>query len=246
MWTNFSISPAAKTAAVAIQSLRLSALADTLSAPGNGSQVRRNGRIVLFGLTAAQNRDVGILEDADGLWGILHANLHPLAQQVNLHHSTAAFGGIHKGFQLGAGADQVFVGILLIFQAAHQAAAGAGNLGGIQGQILGLGHFDGHRLEVLQEAGTAEGPAADTQAAHHLSLVPDADLPQFNAGVEHGGQVLHQFPEVHPLIGGEIEQDFAAVKAIIERAGIILSFTIFPFSEKKVLTSASAQKTSRT
>ena len=53
----------------------------------------------------------------------------------------------------------------------------------IQGQVLGLGHFDGHRLELVQEGGAAEGLAADAQPAQQLGLVPDADLPQLNAGV---------------------------------------------------------------
>ena len=30
--------------------------------------------------------------------------------------------------------------------------------------------------------------------------------------MENGGQILHQLPEVHPLVGGEVEQNLAAVK----------------------------------
>ena len=36
-------------------------------------------------------------------------------------------------------------------------------------------------------------------------LVPDADLPQLDAGPEHAGQVPHQLPEVHPAVGGKEE-----------------------------------------
>ncbi len=57
-----------------------------------------------------------------------------------------------------------------------------------------------------------KGLPADAQTSHHLGLVPDADLPQLNAGMEHACQVLDQLPEVHPLVRGEIEEDLAAVK----------------------------------
>ena len=33
--------------------------------------------------------------------------------------------------------------------------------------------------------------------------------------MEDAGQVLDQFPEVHPLVGGEVEQDLAAVKGAL-------------------------------
>ena len=62
-----------------------------------------------------------------------------------------------------------------------------------------LGHFDGNRLEIVQELGTAEGPAADAQTAYHLRLVPDADLPELNPGAENPRQIFHQLPEVHPI-----------------------------------------------
>ena len=60
-----------------------------------------------------------------------------------------------------------------------------------------------------------KGLAADAQAADHLGLVADADLPQLDAGAEHAGQVLDQLAEVHAAIGGEEKQDLAAVKATL-------------------------------
>ena len=92
---------------------------------------------------------------------LFHPHLHTLPQQIHFHYCAPAIGGIHKGFRLGAGAQQIFVSFLLIFEAAHKAAAGAGDLGGIQAQILGLCHFDGYRLEIVQEGGAAEGTTAD-------------------------------------------------------------------------------------
>ena len=59
----------------------------------------------------------------------------------------------------------------------------------------------------------AQQTAADAQSPHHLGLVTDADLPQFDAGAENPRQIPHQFPEVHPPVGGEKENNLGAVKA---------------------------------
>ena len=110
---------------------------------------------------------------------------------------------------------QVLIGLLFILQAAHQPPAGAGDLGGIEGEVLGLCHLNGYRLELVQELGTAEGPAADAQAAQHLGLVPHTDLPQLDAGMDGAGQVLHQGPEVHPAFRREEEEHLVSLKAVL-------------------------------
>ena len=104
---------------------------------------------------------------------------------------------------------------MLVPQAAHQTAAAAADLGGVEGKALLLGHPDGHRLEILQKPAAAEGLAAQADASHHLALVPHADLPQLDPHVEGAGQVLHQLPEVHPAVGGEVEGDFGVVGGIL-------------------------------
>ena len=111
--------------------------------------------------------------------------------------------------------DQGFIGVLLVFKTAHEASAGAGDLGGVQAQILGLRHFNGYGLEILQKFPAAEGTSADAQTPDQLGLVPHADLPQLDAGVESPGQILDQLPEIHPLVGGEVKQDLAAVKGAL-------------------------------
>ena len=188
-----------------------------LAVTGNGSQICRDGRIILFGLTAAQNRNICIGEGVNHFRLVFHFDLDPLAEQVNFHHSTPTLRGVHKGFGLGGGAEQIFISVLLVFQAAHQSAAGAGNFGGIQAEILGFCHFDRHRLEIIQEACTAEGASADTQTAYHLCLVPDTDLPQLNAGMEGACQGLDQLSEVYPFVSGEEEENPAAVKGAFRR-----------------------------
>ena len=91
-------------------------------------------------------------------------------------------------------------------------------LAGFRDEVLGLGHLDGHGDEIVHILAAAEGTAADAQAAQHLRLVPDADLAQLDAGVEDGGQVLYQLPEIHPAVGGEEKEQLAAVKAAFRRA----------------------------
>ena len=146
---------------------------------------------------------------------VIQADVHRLLQHVYVADVAGAVRRQDEGVVLGQALNGILIGVLLIFQAAHQAAAGAGDLGGVQAQILGLGHLDGYGQELVHELGAAEGPAADAQAADHLGLVTDADLPQLDAGAEHAGQILHQLTEVHPPVGGEEEQDLAAVKAAL-------------------------------
>ena len=62
-------------------------------------------------------------------------------------------------------AVQLLVGLLLMLQAAHQSAAYAGNLRRVQGQVLLLGHLDGHRHEIRQVGMAAQGSAADADTA---------------------------------------------------------------------------------
>src|SRR5699024_3287947 len=73
---------------------------------------------------------------------------------------------------------------------------------------------DGNRSELRQIGMAAEGTAADTDASQDFGLIPDADLAQFNPGLEDRGQILYQFPEVHPPVRGNIEQDFVVVKGV--------------------------------
>ena len=55
----------------------------------------------------------------------------------------------------------------------------------------------------------------DTGWKSSRKLAQQKDLPQLDAGMEDAGQVLHQLPEVHPLVGGEVEENFAAVKGAL-------------------------------
>ena len=164
-------------------------------------------------LAVAQDLDFTGVVGFQILRRAVQADLHPLLQQLHALHIAGAVGGLDEGLHLGHPLGGVLIGVLLVLEAAHQPPAGAGDLGGVQAQVLGLGHLDGHGQEPVQELGAAEGPPADAKAADHLGLVPDADLPQLDSGAEDGGQVPDQLPEVHPPVGGEVEHDFVAVKA---------------------------------
>src|SRR5699024_12346069 len=91
-------------------------------------------------------------------------------------------------------AVQVLVGGLLIPQAAHQAAAAAADLGGVEGEALLLGHPDGDGLEVPQKAAAAEGLAEQADATHHLAIVTHADLAQIDPHMDGAGQDLDTLP----------------------------------------------------
>ena len=173
----------------------------------------RNGDALPAALAVAQDADLTVVIALQRLRRAVQADLHRLPQQIHALHVAGAVRRLDEGLHLGHPLGGVLIDILLIFQAAHQPPAGAGDLGGVQAEVLGLGHFDGHRQEAVQELGAAEGPAADAQAADHLGLVPHADLPQLDPGPEHAGQVPHQLPEIHPAVGGEVKDDLAAVKA---------------------------------
>ena len=175
----------------------------------------RNGDALPAALAVAQNAHLTVVIALQRLRRTVQADLHGLPQQVHALHIAGAVRRLNKGFCLGHPLGCVLIDVLLVFQAAHQPPAGAGDLGGIEGEVLGLCHLNGYRLELVQELGTAEGPAADAQAAQHLGLVPHTDLPQLDAGMDGAGQVLHQGPEVHPAFRREEEEHLVSLKAVL-------------------------------
>ena len=105
------------------------------------------------------------------------------AEQIDLHGCSVSVFGFNKGTLLRNLLDQILIGLLLITQTAHQAAAAAGDLGGVKGEGLNLGHLGGDGMKVVQKLTAAVGTAADPEATQHLCLVPDADLSEFDAVV---------------------------------------------------------------
>src|SRR5438093_4178588 len=65
-------------------------------------------------------------------------------------------------------------------------------------------------MEVLEPGRTAQRSPAWPAAIQAPGLFPQADLAQLDARTKTSRQVAHQRPEVHPLLGGEIEGDAVA------------------------------------
>ena len=62
---------------------------------------------------------------------------------------------------------------------------------------------------------TAERSAADSDAAHHLSLIPDTDLAQLYSGAEYRCQILYELPEVNSAVRCKVKQQLVSVKGIL-------------------------------
>src|SRR5512140_155687 len=108
------------------------------------------------------------------------------------------------------------VEVEFVAEAALEPAAHPGELGRRQGKVLLLRHLERDRLEFADPGRTAERPPAHAHPAVPAGFVPDADLPQLDPGPEDRRQVLHQFPEVDPLLGGEVERDPVAVELVLD------------------------------
>ena len=149
--------------------------------------------------------------------GVPHrdAHAHFFTQYIDGRDIADSVRRFHFLAHLGHALSCLLVIVLLIFEAAHQAVADSGNLGRVKGQVLLLGHFDGHRLEIHQELTAADGAAAGAEPAEHFRLVPNADLAQLDSRLEHAGQALDQKAEIHASVSGKVKGDLGAVKRIL-------------------------------
>jgi hypothetical protein len=66
---------------------------------------------------------------------------------------------------------------------------------------------------MIQVTRTAQWAPAGSQTAHHLRLVPNADLPHLNSGSKLPNQILHQFPEINSSFRCKKNDGLAAVKS---------------------------------
>ena len=145
-----------------------------------------------------------LYQNADGLLQNIDALDNPLRAVLHLHD-------ISEAWQVFI---QIFISLLLIFQAAHKPAADAGYLRRIQGQVLLLCHFDGYRGEIGEIGMTAQRTAADSYSSQQLCLIPDANLPEFDSGLEYCRQFPNQLPEIHPSIRGKVKKKLFVIKRI--------------------------------
>jgi hypothetical protein len=124
---------------------------------------------------------------------------------------------VYPGAFLGNLAAGFAVEVVFVGEAAEEAAAGAGDFHGVEGQVLVLGHFDGHGLEFVRDCVAAVAAAANPQAAHDPGLVPDADLAQLYPHLEDAHEVLYQLPKIHPVFRSKEKKYLRFLKQIMNR-----------------------------
>ena len=146
----------------------------------------------------------------------IHEDAHCLAEHIDaLHQSAQAVFSLYFVADFGKAPIQFFIGLGLVLEAAHQTPADAGDLAGIEREILLLGHLDGDRDKITHPGMTAQRSAADAVAAQYFGLVADADLAQFDAGAEYACQVLDQVAKVHAPVRRKVKEHLAVVKSIL-------------------------------
>jgi hypothetical protein len=91
------------------------------------------------------------------------------------------------------------VEVMLVPEAAEQAATPAGNLRRVERQMLILGQGEAHRAQLWQPTGAAVLAAAAADAIEALGLVARADLPQVDPRAEQGRELAHQITEIDAL-----------------------------------------------
>ena len=115
---------------------------------------------------------------------VLQAQHQLLARRVIFLNTRLAERRIDERLLFGRTALKVLVRFELIAQAAHQAAANAADLGGIERQVLLFCHADRDGLKLSAKARATELLAALGIAAHQASLVAHADLAHVDANVQ--------------------------------------------------------------
>ena len=105
-------------------------------------------------------------------------------------------------------------------QAAHQTAAQTGYFFRIKRHALLLGHFHGDPLQVLQNSGAADNPAAYGHAFDNAGFLTCTDLLELDTSLEFLDQVFDQIAEINSALGGKIKDNFTLVEKIIDRRSI--------------------------
>ena len=135
-----------------------------------------------------------------------------IAEHVGPQHLHGALRGLVFLAQTRAIVVEAVVVLLLVGKAAEQTAADARDFGGVEEQVLLLGHADGHGSELAQVPAAAADHAAVAHGPHHLGLVAHPYLAQFDAGAVFAHQILDQLAKVDAGRRREIENELAAVK----------------------------------
>src|SRR6266536_1677434 len=138
-----------------------------------------------------------------------HHRLLEHAQRAYLarHAALRAAVGLAGRADLGQVLAQLVVGGEFVEQTALEPTAVAEEPAVRERHVLGLGHLDGDRVEVLEIGRAAELAAARADAVHELGGIAGADLPHLDAGVELVREVPHEVAKVHALLRAEENGD---------------------------------------
>jgi hypothetical protein len=131
---------------------------------------------------------------------------HGTTEHVGTPDLTRAFGGLYPGPAARHFGLHFDVLLVLIGQTAEQSPTDAADFGGVERQILVLGHFDRHARIVREERRTAQNAPTGADATQKLCFVARTDLAQFDAGAEGTGQIAHQIAEVDALVSRKIKR----------------------------------------
>lgn len=104
---------------------------------------------------------------------------------------------------------------MLVAEAAAEATAAAGDLGGVESRFLQLGHLHADGAEGLEEVLAAALATADFEIGDEAGLVAVADLAHVDAGVVFVCQVANEIAEVDAIVGHEVEDDALAAEELL-------------------------------
>jgi len=134
-----------------------------------------------------------------------------LAEDVDRDHFFLALCGLqHLAFarEALAGRD---VELMLVPQTAEQAATAAGDLRRVEREVLILREGEADGRELAQPGAAAILPAAAAHSLEARRFIPDADLPEIDAGAEDVGEVAHQSAEIDSLLRREKDGELGAI-----------------------------------
>ena len=146
------------------------------------------------------------------LLAILRQHADRIPEHVGPQGLHGPLGGHVAAAQLGGAPLKIRIVLLLVGQTTKQPSAHSGNLGGIEKEVLILGHLDGHRLEAAQKTPATAHLTAVAKSADHLCLMAHPDLAKFDARAVVAHQVLDQFAKIHPARGREIKNHLTLVE----------------------------------
>ena len=134
------------------------------------------------------------------------AERHTLAEDVVRDDLLLTDRGGEELPLLGEALALLHVELVLVAQAAHDAATGAGDLPGVERrEALILRGARLHGIELGEPGARAEGATAAAHAIEALGLVAHPDMPHVHPGREAPLHLPHQIAEVDALLSGEVD-----------------------------------------